>query len=164
MGWFGEKIVTGNFDGKARVFDPNNYNAEPVEIAVAPEKTAVKAVYFVEDNNRLVTAAENTIKLWDLRTRGTAKEITVDGLNVLEYTHMHAPVAAHGKSVSLFDPKTLAQTGRIDTSDDIECASISPDGRFLAAGSKIKAKEFTVDGTAATTARCSTCGTRRTTR
>ena len=50
-------------------------------------------------------------------------------------------------SVSLFDPKTLAQTGRIDTSDDIECASLSPDGRFLAAGSKIKAKEFTVDGT-----------------
>lgn len=145
--WFADKIVTGNFDGKARVFDPSNYNAEPVEFHVAAEKTPVRAVYFVEDAHHVVTAAENTIKLWDLRTRGTAKQIVVEGLNVLEYTHQHALVAAHGKSISLFDPKTLAQTGRIDTSDDIECASISPDGRFLAAGSKIKAKEFTVDGT-----------------
>jgi serine-threonine kinase receptor-associated protein len=145
--WLGDRIATGCFDGKARVYDPANYSADPVEVAVAQEKTAVKAVYFVEDNHHLVTAAENTVKLWDLRTRGVAKEITIDGLNVLEYTHQHSLVAAHGKSVSLFDPKTLAQTGRIDTSDDIECASLSPDGRFLAAGSKIKAKEFTVDGT-----------------
>jgi serine-threonine kinase receptor-associated protein len=145
--WLHERVASGCFDGKARVFDVTNYNADPIEIAVAPDKTPVKAVYLINDANRLVTAAENTIKLWDLRTKGIAKEITIDGLNVLEYTHQHSLVAAHGKSVSLFDPTTLAQTGRIDTIDDIECASISPDGRFLAAGSKIKAKEFTVDGT-----------------
>lgn len=146
--WLDDKIVTGNYDGRVRVYDANAMVPDPTEsFAAAGEKTTVKAVYFVNDTHHVVSAAEGTIKLWDLRSKSVAAETTIAGLNVLEYTHKHSLVAAHGKSVTMLDPLTFAQTSRLDTAEDIECASISPDGRFLAVGSRIKAKEFTADGT-----------------
>lgn len=146
--WLGSKIATGNYDSHVRIFDATNYAAEPIMFQAA-EKNTIKSVYLASNGDSLVTACDSVIRSWDLRA-GTSKpvsQVEVPGLNVLEYTHKHMLVAAHGKSVSLYDPLSLAKVGGFDTAEDIECASISPDGRFIAVGSRIKAKEFTMDGT-----------------
>jgi len=146
--WLGDKIVTGNFDSHVRVFDANKYDVEPKAFQ-ATDKGTVKAVYFVADApDSVISVCENLIKLWDTRAPGKhAHQLEIPGLNVLEYTHQHNLCAAHQKSVSLIDPKDLRLVGVVDTPEDVECGSLSPDGRFLAVGSKIKAKEFTLDGT-----------------
>ncbi len=144
--WWGSKVVTGCYDSNVRVFDAENYATEPV-VFQADKKNTIKAVYFIEDTNMVVTAADSLIKLWDMRQNSAVKELELTGLNMLDYTHQHYLVGAHGKNLSLIDPKTLAVKSLIETSEDVECGSMSPDGRFIAVGSKIKAKEFTADGT-----------------
>ena len=144
--WLDNKIVTGNFDSKVRIFDATNYTAEPTVIA-AHEKPIVKAVYFVNDTQTLITACESTILKWDLRSGKQTATKDITGLNVLEYTHQHNLVAAHAKSITFLDPLTLEDRGLIAATEDIECASLSPCGKLVAVGSRIKAKEFSLDGT-----------------
>lgn len=142
--WVGNTVVTGNNESKVSVYDATNYTSEPT-VFNAHEKATVKAVYHTGPNS-IVTASEGNIFLWDLRQQKVAKTKEIVGLNVLEYTHKHSMVASHGKSITLVDPTTLEEVRTILTSDDVECASLNPDGTVLAAGSKIKAKEFTLDG------------------
>lgn len=143
--WMDNRIITGNNESKVYLYDAEQYSSEPT-IVTAHEKPTVKAVYLTSPQ-LAVSACEGQIHLWDLRTMkvATTKEIT--GLNVLEYTHKHDMVAAHGKSITLLNPTTLQETLSITTADDVECASLNPDGTLLAAGSKIKAKEYQLDGT-----------------
>lgn len=144
--WWGNRIATGNYDSNVRIFDAGNFNAEP-QVILAADKPTVKAVYFINDAT-LITVSESTIKKWDLRAGvvNAVGQTEVPGLNVLEYTHTADLIAAHGKSISFIDPLTLVEKHKIVTADDVECASLSPNGKFIAAGSKIKAKEFTIDG------------------
>jgi serine-threonine kinase receptor-associated protein len=146
--WAGDQVVTGNYDGSARIFDVTRPGADPVlAVPVTAEKPGVKAVYLV-NGSTLCTANDKTVKLWDLRAGATVQaERELPGLNVLEYTHQHSLVAAAGKSIVLLNPQTLELVRTIHTSEDVECASLSPCGRFVCAGSKLKAKEFSIDGT-----------------
>jgi serine-threonine kinase receptor-associated protein len=144
--WMGSKIITGNFDSHLRIFDATNYAAEPVKIA-AYEKNTVKACYFVGNTDTVVCACEGLIKKFDLRSNSVVQQLDIPGLNVLEYTHVNNMCAAHGKSVTFVDPNTLTEVGTIATPEDVECASLSPDGKYVALGSRIKAKEYTLDGT-----------------
>jgi serine-threonine kinase receptor-associated protein len=147
--WWKDKILTGNYDSCLRLWDAENYAAAPLTIK-AHETPIVKACYFVtEATNLFVTASENTVRLWDTRASDTTavNEVQIPGLKVLEYTHKGDLVAAHDKCFAFYDPVKLQLKSKVVTSDDIECASLSPDGRYIAAGSKIKAKEFTIDGT-----------------
>ncbi|CBH17085.1 WD domain, G-beta repeat, putative [Trypanosoma equiperdum] len=145
--WCGNKIATGCVDGLVRIFDAQAYDANPVCFDSTEKVNQVKATYFI-DHTTMVTACENTIMKWDLRDTSLPylrKEIP--GLNFLEYTHSNSIVAAHEKSISFIDTTSLEIKSSFTTSDDIECASLSPNGQNVAAGSKLKAKEFTVDGT-----------------
>lgn len=143
--WWESRISTGSFDGHVRIYDVTRPDADPV-VLHAHDKS-VKACYFVSSIQGLVTASESTVCRWDLRTPQTSavtKELA--GLNVLEYTHRHDLVAAHGKNITLLNPMTLSETSTIVTTDDVECASLSPDGMRLAVGSKLKAKEMNLQG------------------
>lgn len=144
--WVDNRIVTGCYDSNVRVYDAEKYNADPTVIK-AHETPIVKAAYFVKDSSSLVTCSEGTIKHWDLRSGKSTKSTVVEGLKVLEYNHDKYLVAAHDKSISFLDPVSLEVAHKIVTSDDVECASLSPCGRYVAAGSKIKAKELTWEGT-----------------
>lgn len=144
--WMDNKIATGCFDGVIRIYDATRFDAKPASFA-CPDSTNVKTTYFI-DPNTMVTACDNVIQKWDLRdTSNPYLQLEVPGLNILEYTHKHSLVAAHDKSVSFIDTTTLEVKSRFTTTEDIECASLSPDGKNVAVGSKLKAKEFTVDGT-----------------
>lgn len=151
--WWSDRIVTGNFDGHVRVFDANNFSPEPLITLAVAEKQIIKNVYFVNDTNIVISASESLIKKWDLRSKQVVGQLDITGLNVLDFTHYVGGtkptlVAGHGKSISFVDPATLQITHSFLTTDDVECASLSPDGRFVAVGSKIKAKEFAFhDGT-----------------
>ena len=147
--WWESKIATGNYDGKLRLFDASRPGADPITtVTVNNDKKGIKSVYMVPQTSCIVTACESSIALWDVRTPPTApsREVDVPGLTVLEYTHKHSLVASHGKQISLFQP-TLEQRGNIQTNEEVDCASLSPDGQFVCVGSKIKVKEFTIDGT-----------------
>ena len=133
-----------------RIYDATNYSSEPTVIATGYESgKTVKSCYFVEDTKTVITANENgVIKKWDLRSNTSVAERDMGPeLRVLEYTHLHWLCAAHKKQVTFLDPHTFEEKGQILTAEDIECASISPNGKNVAVGSKIKAKEFTIDGT-----------------
>lgn len=142
--WVDNSIVTGNNESNVYLYDVNNYSTEPT-IIHAHEKPTVKSVYLTAPNV-LVSCSDSQILAWDLRSLKVVKTKELPGLNVLEYTHRHSIVAAHGKSITLLDPTSLEEVRTITTADDIECASLNPEGTLLAAGSKIKAKEFTIDG------------------
>lgn len=143
--WMDQRIATGCFDGNIRIYDANRYDAEPLSFG-SPDATNVKSTYFL-DSNTMVTACENVIMKWDLRdTSGPYLRREITGLNFVEYTHRHAIVAAHEKSISFIDTVSLEVKSSFTTAEDVECASLSPDGQRVAAGSKLKAKEFTLDG------------------
>lgn len=143
--WMKHKIVTGNHDSNIRIFDATNYSSAPMTLKAA-DTPQIKAVYFIDDVNAVVSASEGHITKWDLRTGQSVAKREIPGLNVLEYTGKHDIVAAHGKTLTFLDPRTLIEKSTIQTHEDVECASISPCGKKLAVGSKIKAKEFTIDG------------------
>lgn len=147
--WWDDKIATGCYDASVRIYDATNYSSEPIVVPTGfePGKT-VKACYFVEDTKTVVTANENgMIKKWDLRSNTAVAERDIGPeLRVLEYTHLHSLVAAHKKQITFINPVTFEEVGQILTAEDVECASISPNGKHVAVGSKIKAKEFTIDG------------------
>lgn len=144
--WMENKIATGCADGIVRLFDAGSLDAEPTTFS-HPENANVKAAYFL-DTNAMITASETVIMKWDLRAPSTpflTREIP--GLNFLEYTHRHTLVAAHEKSITFVDTTSLEIKESFNTGDDVACASLSPDGKRVATGSKLKAKEFTLDGT-----------------
>lgn len=144
--WMENKIATGCFDGIIRIFDANNYDADPQTFS-STDATNVKSTYFI-DLNTMITACENTILKWDLRDpSGPYLRREIPGLNFLEYTRRHSIVAAHDKSISFIDTTSLEIKNSFTTNEDVECASLSPNGQSVAAGSKLKAKEFTIDGT-----------------
>lgn len=145
--WLDNKVVTGNYDSKVRIYDATKYDAEPTTLQ-AHDKPTVKACYFINDVNTIVTACESQIIKWDMREARPVVVKEVPGLNVLEYTHQNDLVAAHGKSITLLATDTLEGRTTIATAEEVECASLSPDGRRIAVGSKLKTKEFAaVDGT-----------------
>ncbi|EPY20048.1 serine-threonine kinase receptor-associated protein [Strigomonas culicis] len=144
--WRDNKICTGCFDGTVRIYDANKLDGEPAMFEV-PKTGDLKATYFI-DNHTMVTACGDVISKWDLRDTSApyiSKEIK--GLNILEYTHKHSLVAAHEKSITFIDTGRLEIKSSFNTGDDVECASLSPNGQNVAAGSKLKTKEFTIDGT-----------------
>ncbi|CCW71072.1 unnamed protein product [Phytomonas sp. Hart1] len=144
--WMENKIATGCFDGVIRIYDANKYDADPVSFG-EPDATNVKATYFI-DPNTMVTSCENTILKWDLRdVSAPYLRLEIPRLNFLEYTHRHSIVAAHEKSISFIDTTSLEIKNSFTTSEGVECASLSPNGQNVAAGSKLKAKEFSIDGT-----------------
>ncbi|KAG8341428.1 putative eukaryotic translation initiation factor 3 subunit [Trypanosoma vivax] len=145
--WTENKIATGCADGLVRIFDAQAYDAEPTSFE-SPEKISqVKATYFI-DPMTMVTACENVIMKWDLRdTSVPYQRKEIPGLNFLEYTRCNCIVAAHEKSITFIDTTTLEVNSSFTTSEEVECASISPNGQNVAAGAKLKAKEYTVDGT-----------------
>ncbi len=149
--WWESRIATGNYDGKLRLFDASRPGVDAITtVTVSTDKNkGIKAVYMVPQTSCLVSACESSVALWDMRTPPTApvREVDVPGLTVLEYTHRHALVASHGKCISLFQPNSLEQRGSIVTNEEVDCASVSPNGHFVCVGSKIKVKEFTIDGT-----------------
>ncbi|KEG05538.1 putative eukaryotic translation initiation factor 3 subunit [Trypanosoma grayi] len=145
--WVENKVATGCFDGLVRIFDANAYNAEPLSFDSPEKVNQVKATYFI-DPTTMVTACETVIMKWDLRdTSRPYLRKEIPGLNFLEYTHRNCIVAAHEKSISFIDTTSLDIKSSFTTSEDVECASLSPNGQNVAAGSKLKAKEFTLDGT-----------------
>ena len=147
--WWEARIATGNYDGKLRLFDATRPGSDALtSVTVNNDKKGIKSVYMIPQSSCIVTACESQIALWDLRSPnpGPAREVDVPGLTVLDYTHKNALVASHGKSITMFLPN-LEQRGSITTNEDVDCASLSPNGRFICAGSKIKVKEYTVDGT-----------------
>ncbi|CAD2215488.1 serine-threonine kinase receptor-associated protein [Angomonas deanei] len=143
--WLENRIGTGCFDGVIRIFDANKVDADPISFE-SPDNSNVKATYFI-DPQTMVTACDDKIMKWDLRdTSAPYMRCEIPGLNFLEYTHKHSLVAAHDKSVSFIDTQTFEVKNGFTTTEDIECASLSPDGQNVAVGSKLKTKEFTYDG------------------
>lgn len=144
--WMDNKIATGCFDGLVRIFDANAYNAEPLSFDSLEKINQVKSTYFI-DPTTMVTACESVIMKWDLRdTSRPYLRKEIPDLKFLEYTHRHCIVAAHEKNITFIDTTSLEIKSSFNTGDDVECASISPNGQYVAAGSKLKAKEFTIDG------------------
>eukprot|EP00796_Vickermania_ingenoplastis_P008684 gene8684-6105_t len=145
--WMDNKIATGCVDGVVRIFDANRVDADPVVFESPSDAAQIKATYFL-DPNIMVTASENTLFKWDLRDASTPyirKEIP--HLNFVEYTHRNDIVVAHENNISLIDTTKLTVKSTFNTGETVACASISPDGKNIAAGSRLKVKEFTVDGT-----------------
>eukprot|EP00760_Papus_ankaliazontas_P029343 PhM_4_TR4212/c0_g1_i1/m.34098/K13137/STRAP, UNRIP; serine-threonine kinase receptor-associated protein len=146
--WRGNQILTGNFDKNVRLFDVTAYNAAPTTFAA--HATVVKAVYFTEQPNTFITASDNFIRLWDKRdlTKHT-HHVEIPNLSVVEYVPTHANIilAAHKRGVAFLEPTSLREVHSVPSAEEVECASLAPGGELMALGSKLKVKEYRIDGT-----------------
>ena len=146
--WRRDKVVTGCFDGNVRVYDPEHGGGDPGCVFRA-HGSVIKAVYVVE-SQWVLTACEETLRVWDLRSPKTSvHETKIGDLNGVEYVEMYQPVVlgAHKQGVTLLDPRTLSETHRITSGEDVECASLSPGGKHVVMGTGLKVKECRLDGT-----------------
>lgn len=144
--WMDNKIATGCIDGVVRIFDANKVDAEP-QIIEGRDPGQLKATYFY-DPHTIITASGNSIFKWDLRDPSTPYiRREINQINFVEYTHQNDIAVAHENSISLVDPIKLTIKSSFNTGETVACASISPDGQNIAAGSRLKVKEFTIDGT-----------------
>ena len=145
--WMHGKVITGCFDKRVRLFDAVNYDTMPSEWQ--PHDTICKAVYFTE-NGHIVTSSEDVVALWDIRTDtlNPVKKHNIQCLNFVEHVREYSQyvVAAHKTGVSLIDLKNFEISQTFSSSDDVECACISPDGKNLAIGSGLLVKECSIDG------------------
>lgn len=145
--WMENRIAAGCVDGEVQVFDANRLDADPLVFGKAVDSTQLKSTYFL-DSNTMVTAGENTIFKWDLRDPSEPYlRREIPQLSFVEYTHRNDICVAHENSISLIDPTKLTIKSTFNTREAVACASISPDGKNIAAGSRLKVKEFTIDGT-----------------
>jgi len=144
--WKGNQILTGSFDRNVRIFDAASYDAQPT-IFLAHD-SVVKAVYF-SDNNMIITASETFIRLWDMRSPGAhTHHVEIPNLNSVEYVSSYGNVilAAHKKGVAFLDTASLREVHSVASTEDIECASLAPKGQLFAVGTKLKVKEYKIDG------------------
>lgn len=145
--WMGDRIATGCVDGVVRIFDANRIDADPLVFESPADATQIKATYFL-DPNIMVTASDNSILKWDLRDTSTPYlRRDIPNLNFVEYTHRNDLAIAHENSISLIETTKLTVKNSFNTGEPVSCASISPDGKNIAAGSRLKVKEFSADGT-----------------
>eukprot|EP00759_Apiculatamorpha_spiralis_P003976 PhF_6_TR12257/c0_g1_i1/m.19421/K13137/STRAP, UNRIP; serine-threonine kinase receptor-associated protein len=143
--WKGNQIMTGSFDRNVRIYDANNYDSAPQSFSA--HDSVVKAVYFTEQG--IITASETFIRLWDRRDlTNFTHHVEIPNLNVVEYvpTHGNVILAAHKRGVAFLDPISLREVHSVASTEDIECASLAPKGQLFAVGSKLKVKEYSIDG------------------
>jgi serine-threonine kinase receptor-associated protein len=104
-------------------------------------------VYFTDTG--IITASDNFIRLWDRRDlTNHVREVEIPFLSSVEYVASYGNIilAAHKKGVVFLEPSSLRETHNVVTSEEIECASIAPKGQLFAVGSKLKVKEYRIDG------------------
>ncbi|KNH08665.1 hypothetical protein XU18_0862 [Perkinsela sp. CCAP 1560/4] len=144
--WKGSQILTGCFDNNVRLFDATNYESGPIQWT--PHEGVCKSVYFLP-NGGILTAAEDTISQWDTRDlQAPVRTIKIDGMNCVDYVreYHNTIVASHKSGVSLIECESFTMSQPIDTTEEIACASISPDGKNIAVGSGLLIKEYSTEG------------------
>jgi WD40 repeat protein len=135
----GKTIATGGADGTVRLWDAAN-GAEGKVFNAGPGQVRVTGVAFVPGTTwiaaSLSKSAGGEIRVWDVRTLQTVREIKFDGcVNALA-------VHPEGKHVAAACDDGLVKVVNLETGQAwvqqkegaVKCVAFSPDGKRLAAG------------------------------
>ena len=158
------KIVSASMDKKIRIFDAENYTAEPTMWEGHDDQQKMTVLWGDDNNTLFSSAADNVIKKWDTRTGYVTHSLKMDKLNSLEYCRSgkyvkylgennktfffsHSQrylISAAWKTVSLLNPETLTVVKEFQLTEEADCADLAPDFQHFAVGSKLKAKEYDI--------------------
>jgi len=142
----GTRIVSGAMDKMVRVFDAERTDASALFEKEGHENQHRMTVFWGYDNQTMFTASgDNIVKKWDLRSDKVSHERKFDELSCLEHSREnHLLVTCTPKVIGLYKPDNLEVVHEIKV-EDADCADLAPDGRHVAAGSKLRAKEYNVE-------------------
>eukprot|EP01065_Artemidia_motanka_P009310 TRINITY_DN14752_c0_g1_i2.p2 TRINITY_DN14752_c0_g1~~TRINITY_DN14752_c0_g1_i2.p2 ORF type:complete len:324 (+),score=86.63 TRINITY_DN14752_c0_g1_i2:78-1049(+) len=145
--WYedGSRVVSGAMDKMVRVFDAERLDAAALFEKEGHDNQLRMTVIWGYDTNTLFSAAgDNVVKRWDLRTGEVSHSQKFEDLSCLEISRNNRLlVTCTPKKIGLHDPKDLHQVHAVAV-EEADCADLAPDGRHVAVGSKLKAKEYDV--------------------
>ncbi|MCL4298014.1 MAG: type VI secretion system baseplate subunit TssF [Anaerolineae bacterium] len=112
------------------------YDADRWEpVAVLPHKASVRAVAFRQDERRLVTASDRTVRIWDIRRRETVMvlphEASVAKVRYEAHGRWLATVSDDNK-VRIWDTEYSEPITVLPHNDPVTEVAFRPDGRRLA--------------------------------
>ena len=126
------KILASD-DGGA-VFLWNVANQAIVGTRLVDKGDPVISLAFSPNGKILATAAENGVQLWDVATHAQIGAVTGIGAEAISFSPDGKTFVTAGSSVQQWDTATQTPIGSPLTTGPSSAIAISPDGRFLAAG------------------------------
>jgi WD40 repeat protein len=142
----GSRLVTASHDATARIWDVKSgiemvamsHPLDPALVSIVPGGPIVRSAKFSLDGQRVVTAADSQIRVWDV-VSGTALKVFNTEANryqrrdiTVSYSPSGEKLLAVSTDVSILDP--LAGSERLTLrgkAGDVTGAAYSPDGRMI---------------------------------
>ena len=140
----GKILASGSRDGTARIWDlADASQAECAEVD-APWRGRGKFAFSPDGKTLAIPGHDGAIRLWDMLARQERARLTAGAgpINAVAFSPDGKTLAAAGGSksqpgeVTLWDPATGQQSGRLGRPGAYRYLAFSPDGRTLAVGSR----------------------------
>lgn len=138
------QLVTGSNEKLLRIFDLNNYNAEP-KLLTGHTGSLKQAIFLM--NNKLVAsiAEDRSLRFWESNSGKLVKKIDlIDHATSLEQTADGEIITiSYGKNVSFWNANNLEKLKEFTVPTSVNSASLHPDKKsFVCGGEDFKIYKF----------------------
>jgi len=139
------QLVTGSNEKLLRIFDLNNYDAEPK--VLSGHTGSIKQAIFLNNTNKIVAsiAEDRTLRFWDSNSGHLIKKIDLsDNATSLEQSvDGEMLTISYGKTVSFWNTNTLGKLNEFTIPTMVNSASLHLDKRsFVCGGEDFKIYKF----------------------
>jgi len=140
------KLISGCNDKKLRLFDLNDYAAEP--IIFNGHTSSIKKCIFLDNSNKVLSIADDkTMRVWDVKN---GEEISSLGLSNIPASievsrDGKLVILAQGKSVELYDSESLKKLNEFTIPNTVSAASIHPQNKeFVVADENFTLNKYSI--------------------
>jgi serine-threonine kinase receptor-associated protein len=145
------QLYTGGQEKKLRIFDLNNYDAEPI---ILQHNNNITHVIALPDNNLIATASsEPDIKIWDKRTHQLAQTISTNNntVNSLSLSLDQSTLSVStGKLVNFLNANNFQELKSLSLAQSIDCVAYDPNTQRFITGSESELWQTSQHNTAQT--------------
>lgn len=141
-----QKLITGCNDKVLRLFDLNDYAAEP--IVFNGHTSNIKKCIFSADSNRVLSISDDkTLRVWDVRTSEETSSIKFDNVptSIEVSKDGQILILSHGKCVELYNAEDLKKIYSFTVPNMVSAASIHPRNKeFVCAGEDFTLYKYSI--------------------
>ncbi|XP_013787725.1 serine-threonine kinase receptor-associated protein-like [Limulus polyphemus] len=131
----GKKLLTGSNEKIVRIFDINQYDAEP--LLFKGHTSAIRHALFLKEEKVVISASDDkTVRIWDTGTQQEVKKLefkaTPSSLQVSQDGTLL--VITHGSNISFWDANSYDQIKEYTAPTQVSSASLHPDNSVFVCG------------------------------